>query len=620
MQFTGTDLTLKRTFYTQSGVYGFAANITVDNTTGLYRFGLTGAGQVLEFTLNSGRLSYGSQFIHTYRSYQAFAIEAQFTSGAANIIKDGVPLAYGLPKTTGNYHTFYFTRANAGMSAAFDVEISGNSTPSFTVSQQGYLLTSGQGGVTGYFVNQSAFPLRVFDSSIQATQNYQFGKLAALIGAPGTGTFAYSGDFDALDLSQPILTTFNTSYQDSTVLFNIVDARTMSKFIYLTGPTDFSFNTAGILNREVTYLNYSGGFVTDAFNSALTFELRYLSGSGYFPGPESPYEVNVFGNFIESGLLTGIVQTPTGNINVYDFGWATGTAMPGYFSGHGTGYATGIGWTGLATGLFTGMGTGFIFEGSGTLQIGRVTGRGFQTVMYKTTYATGYIDFADWGTDDSTHFVINNDPESATIAWSSFSGDGIPEGCSGSYYVMNSLAGLTGLIACLSGFGKLANGVYDGGTIIRFTALEGGEIGNSIYLYDDWGGAGAGALIGGVTLAPTPGVLVYPVGPYTGNVSLTLTGSGGYQNTANGTYFPPYAKTFTGSWGFLTGLSNNTLVSVEPSGQVSDGAIYGSGLFLPNDQMTFQVTHNYINSGSDSAYLIISGVNVLNPIVQVLNY
>ncbi len=284
MQFTGTDLTLKRSFYTQSGTYGFVADVTVDNTTGLYRFGLSGAQGMLEFTLNSGRLSYGQQFLHAYQSYRAFSIEAQFTSGAANIIKDGAALVYGAPKATGNYDTFYFTRANAGMAGAFDVEISGNSIPSFAVSQKGYLLTSGQGGVTGYFANQSVFPLRVFDSSIQATQHYDFGKLKTTIGAGQTGIFAYSGDWDALDLSQPILTTFNTSYQDSTVLFTITDARTLSKFVYLTAPTSFTFNTTGILTSNVIYLNYSGGFVTDAYQTSLVFQLRYQTGYETFTG------------------------------------------------------------------------------------------------------------------------------------------------------------------------------------------------------------------------------------------------------------------------------------------------------------------------------------------------
>ncbi len=284
MQFTGLDLTLKRSFYTQSGTYGFVADIVVDNTTGLYRFGLSGAQGALEFRLDSGRLYYGTQFLHTYQSYRAFVIEGQFTSGAANILKNGSPLAFGAPKATRNFDTFYFSRANPGMGGTFGVEISGNSLPSFTISQQGYLLTSGQGGVTGYFANQSAFPFRVFDSSIQASQNYRFGKLRGTVGASATGTFAYSGDWDALDLSQPILTTFNTSYQDSTVLFTIIDARTLNRFVYLTAPTDFSFNETGILNRDVTYLNYSGGFVTDAYQTSLVFQLRYQTGDETFTG------------------------------------------------------------------------------------------------------------------------------------------------------------------------------------------------------------------------------------------------------------------------------------------------------------------------------------------------
>lgn len=284
MQFSGSELTLKRSVYTQSGNFGFVGTLTVDNTTGQYRFGMSGAGGALEFTLSSGRLYYGNQFIHTYRSYQPLTIEAQFTTGSANVLKDGTPLIYGAPKATGNYDYLYLTRANAGMAATWDVEVSGNSTPTFTISQLGYLLTSGQAGVTGYFANQSRFPLRVFDSRIQATQNYQFGRLAATLAAPGTGTFVYSGDFNEIDLSQPVLTTFNTSYQDASILFTIVDARTLGRFVYLTAPTDFSFNETGILNRDATYLNYSGGLVTYDYPTSLVFQLRYGTGSEPFTG------------------------------------------------------------------------------------------------------------------------------------------------------------------------------------------------------------------------------------------------------------------------------------------------------------------------------------------------
>lgn len=313
MQFTGSELTLKRNFFTQTGNYGFVMSAVVDNTTGQYRFGLTGGAGALEFTLNSGRLFYGSQFLHAYQSHQEMVIEGQFTSGGANILKDGAALAFGAPKGTGNYDYFYFTRANAGMAATFDVEISGNSIPLYAITSQGYLLTSGQQAVTGYFVNQSAFPLRVFDSSIQASQNYTFSKLATNLGGGATGTFAYSADFNSLDLSQPILTTFNTSYNDANILFTITDARTEGLFVYLTAPSDFSFNSTNILNRDLTYLNYSGGFVVGNYSTSLVFQLTYATGAETFTGvwdfatgANSNSLVSMLGQgFYSTGMISG---------------------------------------------------------------------------------------------------------------------------------------------------------------------------------------------------------------------------------------------------------------------------------------------------------------------------
>lgn len=284
MQFSNTGLLIKRNVYTQTGNFGFAVACTVDNTTGVYRFGMTGAAGALEFRLQSGHMYYQDQFVHTYRSNEEFLLEAQFTSGHANVIRNSDPLIYGERKVTGAFDYFYFTRENAGMNAVFDLEISGNSTPLYTITQQGYLISSGQSGVTGYFINQSAYPLKVFNSSIQASQNYTFSNLAATVGVGGSGTFSYGGDFNSIDLTQPILTTFNTSYSDVSVLFTIIDARSLSLVVDLTGPTDFTFNQSGVLNRDVSYLNYSGGFVTDAFNTSLVFQIAYQTGLETFTG------------------------------------------------------------------------------------------------------------------------------------------------------------------------------------------------------------------------------------------------------------------------------------------------------------------------------------------------
>lgn len=309
MTFTGSELTVSRAFYTQTGAFGFGIGLTVNNTTGTYRFGVTGAQGSLEFRLHSGRLHYQDQFIHTYRSNEQVLIEAQFTSGRANVIRNGAALIYGDPKATGLFDTFYLSRANAGMGADFDLLISGQSVPTYTVTTRGYITSSGQAGVTGWFTNTSAYPIRVFDSSIQASDLYTFGKLAATIGPGASGAFTLSGAFDTFDLSQPVLTTFNTSFSDLTSLFYVVDAATDNRFVQLTAPTDLSFSPTDVLNRDVSWLNYSGGFAGATYPTDLVFRLTYATGTETFTGVWSMMtgvdSSSLVGMSFDTGMISG---------------------------------------------------------------------------------------------------------------------------------------------------------------------------------------------------------------------------------------------------------------------------------------------------------------------------
>lgn len=284
MILTGTALTFKRNVYTQTGMFGFGLACTVDNTTGLYRFGVTGAQGAIEFTLLSGRISYQNQFVHAYRANEEFSVEAEFSSGRANVIRGGAPLIYGEPKATGMFDYFYFTRENVGMGADFDLQMSGSSVPSYYLTTQGYLTSTGQTAVTGWFVNQSPYPIRIFDSTIQSSADYSFGKLVGNVGAASSGAFAYTGDFSSIDLSQPILSTFATNFDTATILFTIIDATTLNRFIMLTAPSDLGFNSDNVLNRDVSWLNYSGGFAGADYPTDLVFRLRYATGLETFTG------------------------------------------------------------------------------------------------------------------------------------------------------------------------------------------------------------------------------------------------------------------------------------------------------------------------------------------------
>jgi hypothetical protein len=289
MQFTGNELSVKRNFYTQTGDCGFVMAATVDTTTGAYHFGLSGVDGALDFKMESGRICYGNTYIHHYRSFEPFTIEAQFSSGALNVLKDNAALVYGLPKPTGQFDYFYFNRVSTNMAAEFAVQISGDNTPTYSISDQGYLYSTGQKAVTGWFVNSSAFPIRIFDSSIQSSAIYDFGKLATTIAPGSSGAFAYTGDYTTIDFSQPIITTFATNFGNIETTFSIIDTASLGRFVQLTAPTDFSFNTSNVLNRDISWLNYSGGVVVGNFDTSLVVQLRYMTGLETFTGAWNIY-------------------------------------------------------------------------------------------------------------------------------------------------------------------------------------------------------------------------------------------------------------------------------------------------------------------------------------------
>lgn len=631
MLFTGTELSLKRNFYTQTGYYGFVMDATVNTTSGIYHFGLSGAAGTIDFRLESGKMYWGNQFIHSYRSSEQFTIEAQFTTGRGNVIKNNSPLIYGGAKTTGYYDYFYFSRENAGMGAEFDLMLSGNSSPIYSITQQGYLTSTGQNAVTGWFLNQGPYPIKVFNTDMQATANYDLGVLAANIGAANSGAFAFTGDYSIIDFSQPILTTFATNFGDAEVLFSIIDARSFDYFVQLTGPTDFSFNSSNILNRDVTYLNFSGGVVTDGYDANLFFSLGYVSGSGAFSTPTG-YTISSYGQFRQSGYMTGIVTTSTGSWTVTGTGWATGAAT-GFFSGVGTGMASGLGYTGLATGYMTGRATGFIFDGSGTLNLSYLLiGTGITAVAIENTgaaYATGYIDLSLLVDGDEFKIIYpdGTDYEFAPIAYLNcgyFPLD--PPECilSGPGSPSVSFTNGTELIECMSGYSILGvNGVVGPGPgdTIEFTALAIGTVANTIAITGVTSSIelpGSGYLAGGNAGALYAGN-VYPIGSYTGAFPIVVTGSGSYVGILTGLHDLPYIKTFTGSWDLLTGNSPTSLVTVRQPGNYTDIAMSGRGTFPPNSYLNLQVTYNPSGVTPDGALLIISGNGVINPIYQPLS-
>lgn len=620
MQFTGTELVQKRAFYTQNLNFGFAFDCYVDNTSSRYDFGISGTtGLLLNFTLQSGQMSLNNTFIHSYQPYERFYLEAQVSSGAYNVLKNGQPLIYGASQPSGDFSYFYVKRSLPGLFADWDMYVSGQNLPNLTLDSVGYLLTTGQTGVTGLLHNNGSYPLRVFSSTATNVQELGFVPLSATIGGGAASGYSLTdpAHFTSFDFTQPVLVDMATSFGDMNVLFSIVDARSQNFFVFLQPISNWSFNAQNVVTRNVAYTNYSGGFETNGFNTSLSIGLSYVSGSGQFIEPNfrpvARYSLTGVGSFAQQGFLTGATSGVTGDsnglsgfylISISQFAWATGV-VSGLFSGVGTGIGTGLGYTGLAVGTFTGIATGFIFNGSGTLfvsgpQIG-IASSGSSVSYSSYTNATGYVNIT--GLQKGDYFYVGVQSIALT---------------KGVQFVNE-----TGLVRYFSGAPQHEVSSYYDGSVVQLVALASGTAGNGVFVRSGNCQAGfftATPFLTGGTNNGTTGSALIPIGPFTGSLSLVITGSGTYATPISGlgTGTFVYTKTFTGDWDVRTGLTVNSLVSLKGAGQYSPTLISGSGNFPPNSFITVQVSHVANPFSTDAALLVISGNNVLNPISQVL--
>jgi len=162
------------------------------------------------------------------------------------------------------------------------------------------------------------------------------------------------------------------------------------------------------------------------------------------------------------------------------------------------------------------------------------------------------------------------------------------------------------------------------GGIITLTSRLNGSAGNGTVVTS--GDCNLGALIsssfltGGFNIGST-GVTVSASGDYVGLVPITITGSGSYtvplSGSTTGAFY--YTRTFTGAWDILTGSNPNTLASLKVPGNFNGNTISGSGIFQPNTFVNLQVIYYDDDISSDSARLIISGAEVLEPLIYLLS-
>lgn len=627
MNFTGAELTKKRNFYTQNNNGGFALDFYVTTATGRYQFGISGASSSFDFILESGKISQNGQFLHHYFPYERVYLEAQYTRSGFNLIKDSSPLVMNGPKTSGDYNYFYFTRPSANVNADFNLTVSGANLPNYTISNLGALSNSGQSEVTGTITNNGAYGIKLFGGQAQSLQGLTFVPVVGTIGPGGVSTFKYTGSFSGFDFTLPILSTFNTNFEDKTVNFQISDARTY-QLITVLQSINFGFNASNQLQRTVYYQTFSGNNTVIA-SQQLTLSLQYVSGSGTF-SVNTILDTGIFGSgvFDQTGNWTGNYSIPafiSGNSGTFtgqffETGYAEGPFFIVY-TGAGSGSISGV----ITTGLFTGLLSGLIFSGNSGLfiQSGRYEGKfvasssgvgigvkasgvlDFRGMRYGDMLTFGFSsgDMGNYGYAWGTFFPnVNNavraDPTGTTLIDDgdiTFIYPGIP-------FVEN-----TGLVVKRDDpwffYGSLGN-IMTGTALtsgqISVQAITGGYIGNAANIYLMSGSSG---MISGSNCVTGFGMTGFlgMTGALSYNAIFTLTGG------ENG-----FATGYIRATGSFPGLYNPTFLINVPwqSGFYGSAVVVDSAL---NNTLFFSQIVNRINGETERYRMtaVLSGSNAI---------
>jgi hypothetical protein len=617
MNFTDLELTKKRSFYTQSSNFGASCVFSVDSLSERYEFGVSGFNKIA-VSLESGLVKYGDLVISSYKKFNQYLFELQATSGTLNLRHDGADLAYGVSRPTGYYNYVYFSRFNTGANAEFEFLVSGGNEPVYEIDSVGYLLNESQEVVTGRFSNNGNYDFKIFNSFANNLQNLDYSYESGSVAPLTNKKFNYSGDFTQFDTNQPIATTFYTNFGDAQVNFKIVNISSLDRAILLGDIESYSFNDENIINRNLSYVNYSGGVQTDSFSTELIFKLSYLGGSGRFVIDDFTNSASFtglgIGNFSKSGIVTGQTNIVTGDSTVSGiysvsfsrFQWATGFAS-GLFSGNGVGIASGNGYTGLAYGAFTGQLTGIIQNGSGTLLflnqsvVGVSVGQSSAVGYSAYQNATGFINLSGVGIGQSFFIGIESEPIVNSV----------------NYY------GNTGLVSFLNQNTSHKVSARTGAGIVLLESIYSGANGNGIFVRNNncnlFGPTNYSPfLTGGINFGST-GSGLYSTGQlFTGTLTTEITGSGGYTLFVSGNEAGTFTfeRTFTGAWSVYTGLNEDALQRVPV---INDSLISGAANLSPNGSLVFQINHSDSQFNTDTVLFSATGQYIINPINQIIS-
>lgn len=473
----------KRSIARQTGLLGFAYNVSLNNTTGDCTFGLSGS-QVISFTARSGKVYDPiGNFVSSYSLNQNFLISGQAKGGLLNYSIDDEAIGVGVPITSGFYDWMFVAPSNCAIDFAGNIL---GETAEYSITDTSKYEYPGA-LVTGIIVNNNPLrPFRLFDVSTPNSDSNPFTIVNFTTGdITGQGYIVLQSTETGInDYLVPL--TAKTNFGELPIDFYISGDYTRPPLFYINITEQTPLVVAG--SQVAVGVDFSY-FPT---GMQLAVSLDYVSGTTGIIYESQEVEGSLTSSML-SGAVTGLSvlqKEATGIITGSDsFGnlWSTTgtgylTSEPVYATGvvsgiyTGTVYGTGDGYIGLyyaqdmdifgyLTGLVTGQAVSGVLEYSfpisGKPQVSGYPSGIYSTLIsgYKSSSATVYIGNNLYDGDSIT---INN----ITTVYQSYDAE--------APFSFSSLGSLESLLNEYDLFGVTASQVYKTGA--GFTILSGGQI------------------------------------------------------------------------------------------------------------------------------------------------
>jgi len=556
----------KRAFYRQTGIFSFLANLTFEDNSGSCQIGFSG-GTVLPFTFNSGRITDKSgYFFSPYNIRQKISFSGNVSSSGIDYFVNGEPKALGLPRETGYLDYFYI---NTSTNVELDIYINGEQ-PSYSYTNQ-VNYNTGDSSIPVTLTNNSTLPFRIFSGQLLSDSN-----LFSISGFPtgninGTKTFYFNPN--NLGGQNNLTVQMHTDFGPQVFTIGASGIVTVpeTSVINLIGPPTIDPEGSGVY-----YCSFSNG------SGAISVMplLEYITGSGLYNNEfilTGDYSTTVTGQISGSGILSKTINisgSGYGGINnnyiniPFDYtatllSYATGN-FSWDFSILGTGLASNGSYTGPATGLITGSILGTILEGSGFYRYSGLVqlppNSAYSSQATGRTAGTGLIHY---NTPNLNDFLYVGNPDIALAYGISYTGQ---------LDLVNYLNSNTGL--------HKVTAISNGGDI-KLTSLVPGSSGNLPVFVDSSNGGSMSVISinGGQDLGS--GVELTPLGNFKAFMNRDFLGTGIFSKLVSGLGTGLYsglpdAKTFTGTWDMLTGLTIDSLVSVKSGGYFDTNRFSGT--------------------------------------------